>query len=125
MLREPKRRIRFLTREQANGLLQAAPEHLAPVIRYALSTGCRMGEILNLEWRRVDFERQVAWLEPGTTKNGEGRGIPLNQEALLALRSVRGQHFLDRSVTYLSGIKCDLCARYTPSGVPISRANSC
>jgi integrase len=93
MLREPKRRIRFLTREQADGLLQAAPEHMAPVIRYALSTGCRMGEILNLEWRRVDFERQVAWLEPGTTKNGEGRGIPLNQEALLALRSVRGQHF--------------------------------
>jgi len=25
------------------------------------------------------------------------------------------QPFLDRSVTYLSGIKCDLCARYTPS----------
>lgn len=93
MLREPKRRIRFLTRDQADELIQTAPEHLAPVIRFALSTGCRMGEILGLEWRRVDFERRVAWLDPGTTKNGEGRGIPLNQEALLALRSVQGQHF--------------------------------
>ena len=51
-----------------------------------------MGEILALEWARVDFERGVAWLDPGTTKNGEGRGIPLNREARLALRSVAGQH---------------------------------
>ena len=93
MLKEPKRRIRFLTREQADELLLEAPEHLSVVIRFALATGCRMGEILSLEWRRVDFERKVAWLDPGTTKNGEGRGIPLNREALLALRSVRGQHF--------------------------------
>ena len=34
----------------------------------------------------------MAWLNPGTTKNGEGRGIPLNKDALLALRQVQGQH---------------------------------
>jgi integrase len=51
-----------------------------------------MGEILNLEWSRVDWERQVAWLDPGTTKNGEGRGIPLNREAVLALRAAEGDH---------------------------------
>jgi len=31
------------------------------------------------------------WLDPGTTKNGEGRGIPLNSDAVLALRAVQGQ----------------------------------
>jgi len=49
-----------------------------------------MSEILRLEWNRVDFGRRVAWLDPGTTKNGEGRGIPLNNDAVLALRAVHG-----------------------------------
>ena len=91
MLNEPKRRIRFLTRQEADHLIGCLPDHMRPVVRYALATGCRMGEILSLEWSRADFERHVAWLDPGTTKNGEGRGIPLNREALLALRSVEGR----------------------------------
>ena len=44
---------------------------------------------------RVDTRRsnrRVAWLDPGTTKNGEGRGIPLNNDAVLALRAVQGVH---------------------------------
>ncbi len=92
MLKEPKRRIRFLSREEADRLLEEVPAHLCPVVRFALATGCRMGEILGLEWTRVDLGRRVAWLDPGTTKNGEGRGIPLNREAILALRSVQGEH---------------------------------
>ena len=92
MLKEPKGRVRFLTREEADKLLEALPAHLHAVVQFALSTGCRMSEILQLDWQRVDFDRRVAWLDPGTTKNGEGRGIPLNKEATLALRSVQGQH---------------------------------
>lgn len=92
MLREPKRRIRFITRQEADRLLEALPEHLRPVVSFALATGCRMSEILSLEWQRVDLGRRVAWLDPGTTKNGEGRGIPLNRDAVLALRSVFGTH---------------------------------
>jgi integrase len=92
MLREPKRRIRFLTHEEVDRLIAALPPHLQPVVQFALATGCRMGEILSLEWNRVDLGRRVAWLDPGTTKNGEGRGLPLNKEAILSLRQVMGQH---------------------------------
>lgn len=92
MLREPKRRVRFLTHEEADRLGEALPEHLRPVVRFALATGCRMSEILHLEWSRVDLNRRVAWLDPGTTKNGEGRGIPLNADAVLSLRLVLGVH---------------------------------
>ncbi len=92
MLRELKKRIRFLSRDEADQLVAALADHLKPVVQFALTTGCRMGEILSLEWRRVDFNRRVAWLEPGTTKNGEGRGIPLNRDALIALRAVVGDH---------------------------------
>ncbi len=92
MLKEPKRRVRFLKDVEADRLIEALPEHLGPVVRFALATGCRMREILRLEWSRVDFDRRVSWLDHGTTKNGEGRGIPLNRDAILALREVQGQH---------------------------------
>ena len=90
MLKEPRRRIRFLAREEADHLLEELPKHLRPLVQFALSTGCRMGEIVNLEWRRVDLDRRVAWLDHGTTKNGDGRGIPLNKDAVLALRGCVG-----------------------------------
>ena len=92
MLKEQTRRIRFLIREDADRLNEALPEHLRPVVRFALATGCRMSEILHLEWSRVDLDRRVAWLDAGTTKNGEGRGMPLNTDAALALRAAQGFH---------------------------------
>ena len=92
MLREPKGVVRFITRAEADRLFEELPVHMRPVVQFALATGCRKNEILKLEWQRVDFSRRVAWLNPGTTKNGEGRGIPLNRDALLALRTTFGQH---------------------------------
>jgi integrase len=92
MLKEPRRRVRFLRRDEASRLLDAMPKHMKPIVRFALSTGCRAGEILGLEWNRVDLARKVAWLDHGATKSGEGRGIPLNQDAIAALQSALGQH---------------------------------
>jgi integrase len=92
MLKEPRRRVRFLRREEADRLIEALPEHMKPIVEFALSTGCRAGEILGLEWSRVDLNRKVAWLDHGTTKSGDGRGIPLNADAVAALESTRGQH---------------------------------
>jgi integrase len=92
MLKEPRRRVRFLRREEADRLVAELPEHMKPIVGFALATGCREGEILGLEWSRVDLDRKVAWLDHGTTKSGEGRGIPLNADALAALEATRGRH---------------------------------
>jgi len=92
MLKEPRRRVRFLRREEADRLIAALPVHMKPIVQFALATGCRAGEIHGLEWSRVDLVRRVAWLDHGTTKSGEGRGIPLNADAVAALESTRGQH---------------------------------
>jgi integrase len=59
-------------------VLDSMPKHMQPIVRFALSTGCRAGEIFGLEWNRVDLVRKVAWLDHGATKSGEGRGILLN-----------------------------------------------
>lgn len=83
-------RDRWLTREEADRLIAACPEHLAAIVRYALATGCRASEITGLEWGRVDLARRTAWLNQ--TKNGTPRGVPLNRDAVAVLDEQRGKH---------------------------------
>ena len=83
-------RDRWLTREEASRLISVCPNHLAAIVRFALATGCRAREITGLEWRRVDLERQTAWLDQ--TKNGTPRGVPLNRDAVAVLQAQIGKH---------------------------------
>jgi len=99
-LKMPEGRTRWLTREEASRLLAVAREsraiHLHDFIRLALNTGMRRGEMLRLEWRRVDFTAKRILLEGIHTKNGKRRYVPLNRTALDALRS--RLHFRDQKV---------------------------
>ena len=83
-------RDRWLTREEADRLLAVCPPHLAALVRFALSTGCRAREITGLEWDRVDLQRRTAWIDQ--TKNGTPRGVPLNRDAVAVLEAERGKH---------------------------------
>ena len=83
-------RDRWLTREEADRLVSVCPDHLSATVRFALATGCRAREILDLEWNRVDLQRQTAWLNQ--TKNGTPRGVPLNRDAVAVLREQIGKH---------------------------------
>jgi integrase len=51
-----------------------------------------MSEIPSLEWSLAHLQRRVALLDHGETKNGEGRGIQLNNDTVLALRTVQQAH---------------------------------
>lgn len=63
------------------------PDHLRPAVRFAYLTGWRFrSETLPLQWSRVDFAAGMVRLEPGTTKNDEGRAFPFG--ALPALRAL-------------------------------------
>lgn len=61
---------------------------LEPAIVLAIETGMRQGEILELEWPRIDLANGVIKLQNGTTKNGQGREVPLSLRAMSALRSM-------------------------------------
>lgn len=58
--REAKRRVRYLTAEQACLLIQELPEHLADIVQFSLSTGLRRSNVTGLEWSQVDLQRRVA-----------------------------------------------------------------
>ncbi|MEK7823990.1 MAG: site-specific integrase [Candidatus Eisenbacteria bacterium] len=71
-----------------DGELEAVLAHLAPqytaVVLFLAWTGWRRGEALGLRWRDVDFKAGTARLEPGTTKNDEGRTYPFAAHPALA-----------------------------------------
>ncbi|MFC1804294.1 tyrosine-type recombinase/integrase [Candidatus Omnitrophota bacterium] len=71
-------RLRFLAKEEIQGLVDSCPGHLRPIVMVALNTGMRKGEILGLMWHDVDIKREVVTLRD--TKNGENREIPINTE---------------------------------------------
>jgi integrase len=60
--------------------------HLPDFIQLALNTGMRSGELLGLEWRRVDLNGSgLILLEGHHTKAGKRRSIPINEDARGAL----------------------------------------
>lgn len=109
ILPETKRRIRWLTREEADKLLLVLPDHLEAMTRFALATGLREANITGLEWSQVDLQRRVAWIHADQAKARKSIGVPLNADAMVVLRQQQGKHSR-RVFTYL--------------GKPVSKAGS-
>jgi integrase len=85
LIRKPKMpggRDRRLEGDEESRLLEACeainPE-VADIVRFAIATAMRQGEILALTWERVDLQRHTVFLP--TTKNGEPRLVPLSRTA--------------------------------------------
>ncbi len=75
-LKECSGRDRVLSKDEITRLLSASRQSKSPylycIIFLSLTTGARQGEILNLEWRHIDF---FAYIKE--SKNGRPRSIPL------------------------------------------------
>ena len=92
MLKEPTRRIRFLTREEAQKLLSELPAHLADMATFSLATGLRAANVTGLEWSQIDEERKLAWVHPDQAKARKAIAVPLNGEALSLVLKQKGTH---------------------------------
>lgn len=65
-------------------LLKSRTPPLGPIVRFAIETALRRGEILTLKWDRVDFIGRTAHIP--WSKTGKARTIPLTDGALAILR---------------------------------------
>lgn len=92
LYREAKRRVRYLTPEQANALLRELPEHLADMVRFSLATGLRRANVTKLEWSQVDIARRVAWIHGDQAKAGKPIHVTLNATAIDMLTKQVGKH---------------------------------
>jgi integrase len=102
MLQEDNTRTGFFERDQFECVRANLPAPIQPVVTFAHITGWRiLSEVLPLEWRQVDFSAGEVRLDPGTTKNREGRVFPFTTELRTLLeqqREVRDQLKHDRGL---------------------------
>lgn len=86
-------RTGFLEYEQYRRLRDELPDHVKPIAGVGYFTGIRLAEIRFLLWEQVDWLNRELRLNPGETKNEEGRTIPLVSELfeLLRMHSAKSQ----------------------------------
>lgn len=81
LYKEPKRRVRYLVPDQVRTLMNELPEHQKPIIAFALLTGLRKSNILNLQWDQVDLRRKTITVYGDQTKNEEDIVVSLSDIA--------------------------------------------
>jgi integrase len=79
-LREADPRAGFVTREQFAAIRRHLPEELQVAMTVAYTFGWRKREILGLKRHQYNAQDGTLRLEPGTTKNREGRLVRLTPE---------------------------------------------
>lgn len=103
-----------LTIDEYHRLMDAAAEHIRPIIRLAWETGMRRAEIENMLWSQVDLKEGIISLEEGDTKTGEARTIPLTQNMTRFLRKLRRDQ--TGQPTDIQTAKAGYVFRYKPRG---------
>jgi len=124
--RLPKKRVRFLTQDQANRLVASYATHVQPIATALRYQGLRIGEALRLDWENVNWSTNSLFV--AETKNGEPRTVSMHAEVRKALhrlfvergRPKEGRVFLNR----LGKPYADPREYQLPGGSPIRKAHA-
>lgn len=93
MLKEPKIRVRWLTRAQANRLLAALPPHLKDMAAFAMETGLRESNVTLLRWDQIDLHQRIIIIEgDDILKSEKPFVVPLSSKAISILMRQRNSH---------------------------------
>jgi len=110
LLKEPKKRVRWLTVKEAKKLIMAVNPHIADMVIFSLEMGLRESNVTLLRWNQIDFEQGIIYIEgDDILKSETAFVVPLSEVALDVLKRQRGKH-PERVFTY--------------KGNPIRRANT-
>jgi integrase len=123
--RLPKKRIRFLSRDQETRLLERYAKHVQPIAEVLCFQGLRIGEALRLDWCHVHWSGNSLFI--AETKTGEPRAVSLHPKVRKSLHRLwvargspsEGRIFLNRLGLPYS----DPRAYRLPGGSPIRRAH--
>jgi integrase len=80
MIKENNVRTGFFEHGDFLAFRDKLPEYLRGPATMAYKTGWRRGEVFPLEWSQVDLEAGIVRLNPGETKNDQGRSVYLDEE---------------------------------------------
>ncbi len=97
----PQRAPQFFTLDHFKALTKTIKEPwLLQAIHLAVFTGMRRSEIVNLQWKHIDFSRELIIVESDAnfqTKTGKRRLLPMNSIVFQMLRSM----FITRTGEYV------------------------
>jgi integrase len=100
----PEKSPVYLTGQDFEKLLAVVKENwLKEIIVFAVSTGLRRGELLNLKWNNVDMQRKLLYIESSPTfrtKAGKRRTIPISDTAFLILQARQRKELSERVFTW-------------------------
>lgn len=79
--------MKVLDREEINRLINVSSGYLRSMIIFALNTGMRKGEILNLRWNDIDFNEHYIYIKE--SKSNKTRKIPMNGVVAATLKDIK------------------------------------
>ena len=92
----PAGRDRRLGPEELEKLLECLSEEMGQLVRFALETAMRRGEIWGMTWEMVDLKKRTVTLPE--TKNGQKRIVPLSSVAVTILKERLNTQRIDGKV---------------------------
>jgi integrase len=99
LYKESKRRVRWITPEQATCLMMELPMHQQEITLFALGTGLRQSNVVKLTWEQVDLQRNTAWIPGDKAKCQEDIHVSLSLFSVGVLQRQLGKH-KERVFTY-------------------------
>jgi len=90
--KEDNKRIRWITRAEANRLINELPHHLADMASFSLATGLRQANVTGLQWCDVNLIKKHALIHPDQAKANKAIPVPLNEDAIEVLHKRLGKH---------------------------------
>ncbi|MDP6717271.1 MAG: tyrosine-type recombinase/integrase, partial [Pirellulaceae bacterium] len=87
----PAKQRRSLDVSEVESIFDESPEYLKPVWRMFMTTGIRRGELANLTFDDIDFERGCVIVRAATAKNHKSREIPLDDAMMADLKRLRDE----------------------------------
>jgi integrase len=92
LLKEENHRIRWLSQDQAEKLINELPDHLSDMATFSLATGLRQSNVKNLKWEDVNLKTQHGWIHADEAKTSKAIAVPLNETAIAVLEKRRKLH---------------------------------
>ena len=103
------KRIRWLTKQEANRLLKELPPHLQDMAAFTLATGLRESNVTQLKWSEIHLDKKHALIPADESKSKRPIPVPLNKQAISILKAQMG-----KSPTFV----------FTYKGNPVNRCNN-
>jgi len=90
---------RYLLPDEFQALLKACDDEMRPFVHLAALTGIRQSALLAIQWEDIEPDLTFVTVRAETTKTGESRRVPLNNEARQVLRAL-GAHTMGKVFTF-------------------------